>query len=91
MLIDIISWAIFGLIAGTVAKLLMPGNDPGGCIVTILIGVAGALLGGWLGGQLGIYEAQAEAWSWEGFFTAVVGALLLLFVHRLFAGRGRAA
>ncbi len=90
MLINIISWVIFGLIAGAVAKLLMPGEGPGGCIVTSLIGIAGALVGGWLGGLLGIYEAQAEAWSWEGFFTAVVGAIVLLALYRLFAGRRRA-
>lgn len=87
MLVNLISWAIFGLVAGAVAKLIMPGSDPGGCIVTMLIGVAGALLGGWLGGELGIYEAQAEAWSWEGFITAVIGALLLLLVYRMFTGR----
>lgn len=88
MLANIISWAVFGLLAGAVAKFLLPGKDPGGCIVTILFGVAGAMVGGWLGQRF--FDAGAtEAWSWEGFVTAVLGALVLLFLYRLLAGGSR--
>ena len=78
-------WIIIGLLAGALAKLLMPGKDPGGCIVTMLLGIAGALLAGWLGKMLGWYEANEGA----GFIAAVVGAFLILLVYRLVAGRRR--
>ena len=68
----------FGLIVGIVAKLLMPGHDPGGVIVTILLGIAGAWLGGQIGQWLGWYEAGHPA----GFMMAVLGAILLLFLYR---------
>jgi uncharacterized membrane protein YeaQ/YmgE (transglycosylase-associated protein family) len=74
---------IIGLVVGAIAKLLMPGRDPGGIIITMLIGVAGALLAGFLGTRLGWY-AQGEG---AGFIASVVGAILLLFLYRLFAGR----
>ena len=70
----IIGWIIFGLIVGAVAKLLMPGRDPGGWIVTILLGIAGALVGGFLGRALGWYGPNDAA----GFLMALVGALVLL-------------
>ena len=79
----ILGWIIFGLIVGAIAKLLMPGKDPGGFIVTILIGIAGALVGGFLGRSLGMYREGQPA----GFFMAVLGAILLLLVYRLVAGR----
>lgn len=72
-----------GLIAGAVAKLLMPGKDPGGFIITILLGIAGAFVGLWLGQMLGLYQADAQA----GFIASVVGAIILLFAYRLFKGR----
>ena len=75
----IIGWIVFGLIAGVVAKLLMPGRDPGGFIVTILLGIAGALIGGFLGSLVGL----KGGW-WMSFALAVVGAMLLLMVYRLF-------
>ena len=84
----ILSWAVFGLIAGAIAKLLMPGDDPGGCIITMLIGIAGALLGGFLGQALGL-SATTGDWSLSSFLTAVAGALVLLFLYRQFAGRRR--
>jgi uncharacterized membrane protein YeaQ/YmgE (transglycosylase-associated protein family) len=84
----ILSWAVFGLIAGAIAKLLMPGDDPGGCIITMLIGIAGALLGGFLGQALGLAATTGD-WSLSSFLTAVAGALVLLFLYRQFAGRGR--
>lgn len=80
---EIIGWIIFGLIIGALAKLIMPGKDPGGIIVTILLGIAGALLGGWLGRVLGLYR-EGEAAGW---FMALLGALLLLFLYRMMTRR----
>ena len=76
---------IIGLIAGAIAKLLMPGRDPGGIIVTILLGIAGALLGGFLGRSLGIMGEGQEA----GWIAAFVGAIVLLLLYRLIVGRRR--
>ena len=76
-------WILIGLIAGAIAKAVMPGRDPGGCLVTILLGVAGAVLAGFLGQQLGWYSAGEGA----GFLAAIVGAILILFVYRLVARR----
>lgn len=81
----IIGWIIIGGIAGGIAKLLMPGKDPGGCIVTVLLGVGGALLAGFLGQQVGWYKSGEGA----GFVAAIVGAFLLLLVYRLVAARRR--
>ena|SRR5215467_2741944 len=75
----VISWIVFGLIVGTVAKLLMPGWDPGGWIVTILLGIVGALVGGFLGRAVGWYGPNDAA----GFLMSVVGALSLLGLYRL--------
>jgi uncharacterized membrane protein YeaQ/YmgE (transglycosylase-associated protein family) len=80
---SILLWILFGLIVGAVAKLIMPGKDPGGIIVTILLGIVGALLGGWLGQALGFYEPGEPA----GFIMAVVGAIILLLLYRLLIGR----
>jgi uncharacterized membrane protein YeaQ/YmgE (transglycosylase-associated protein family) len=76
---------ILGGLAGGLAKLLMPGRDPGGCIITILLGVAGAFLGTWLGQVLHLYGPGERA----GFLGAVVGAFIILLVYRLIA-RNRA-
>lgn len=78
-------WILIGLLAGALAKLLMPGKDPGGCIVTILHGIAGALLAGWVGHAVGWYETGEGA----GFLAAVVGAFVLLLLYRLMAGARR--
>jgi uncharacterized membrane protein YeaQ/YmgE (transglycosylase-associated protein family) len=78
-------WIVIGGIAGAIAKLLMPGRDPGGCIITILLGVVGAFVAGWLGQQLGWYNTGEGA----GFLAAIVGAFLILLVYRLVAGRRR--
>ena len=75
----ILGWIVFGLIVGAVAKFLMPGKDPGGIIVTMLLGVAGGILGGWLGRLMGLYD-QSQA---VGFVMATLGAVLLLVVYRL--------
>jgi uncharacterized membrane protein YeaQ/YmgE (transglycosylase-associated protein family) len=83
----IIGWIIFGLIAGIVAKLLMPGKDPGGFIVTAVLGIAGALLGGFIGQMLGLYREGEPA----GFLMSVVGAILLLVLYRMFTRSNRVA
>jgi uncharacterized membrane protein YeaQ/YmgE (transglycosylase-associated protein family) len=80
-----IGWIIFGLIVGIVGKFLMPGRDPGGFIVTILLGIAGALLGGFVGRALGFYEEGEPA----GFIMAVIGAIVLLAIYRAVIGRRR--
>lgn len=77
----IIGWIVFGLIVGVIAKLLMPGRDPGGFIVTILLGIAGSLLGGWVGRVLGMYPPGHPA----GFLMSVLGAILILFLYRVVA------
>lgn len=74
---------IIGLIVGGVAKLLMPGRDPGGCIITILLGIAGAFVAGYLGRVVGWYEPGQPA----GFIASVIGAMLLLLIYRLIRGR----
>lgn len=74
----IIGWIVFGLVIGVIAKLLMPGRDPGGVVVTALIGVAGALVGGFLGRVLGLYGPGEAA----GYLMSIAGAVLLLFAYR---------
>jgi uncharacterized membrane protein YeaQ/YmgE (transglycosylase-associated protein family) len=75
-----ILWTILiGLVAGAVAKLIMPGKDPGGFIITILLGIAGALIATYLGHLIGWYQAGQSA----GFIGAIVGAILILFIYRL--------
>jgi len=79
----ILAWIVIGGLAGGIAKLLMPGRDPGGCIVTVLLGIAGALLAGWIGHAIGWYKMGEGA----GFVAAIVGAFLILLVYRLIARR----
>jgi uncharacterized membrane protein YeaQ/YmgE (transglycosylase-associated protein family) len=79
----VIAWIVIGGLAGALAKLLMPGRDPGGCIITILLGIAGAVLAGWIGHRVGWYGTGEGA----GFVAAVVGAFLLLLIYRLIVGR----
>ena len=78
-------WIIIGGLAGGLAKLLMPGRDPGGCIVTILLGIAGALLAGFIGQSLGFASTSDGA----GFIGAVIGAFLILLIYRLIVSRRR--
>ncbi len=75
----IIGWIVFGLIVGAIAKLLMPGRDPGGFIITILLGIAGALIGGFLGRAAGWYGPNDNA----GFLMSLLGAIILLVIYRL--------
>ena len=78
-----IAWIIIGALAGMIAKAIMPGRDPQGCIVTILLGIGGAVVAGWLGHMLGWYRGNQGA----GFIAAIVGAILILFVYRLIMRR----
>ncbi|WP_447965891.1 GlsB/YeaQ/YmgE family stress response membrane protein [Nitrospira sp. Ecomares 2.1] len=80
----IISWIVFGLIAGILAKLLMPGKDPGGMIITILIGIFGAMVGGFISTYFGYGEVTG--FNLPSFGIAVGGAFLLLFAYRLIKG-----
>jgi len=81
----ILAWIVIGLVAGGIAKLLMPGRDPGGCIITILLGIAGALLAGFLGKTIGWYNEGEGA----GFVAAIVGAFVILLIYRLVLSRRR--
>ena len=76
----ILAWIIFGLIAGIIAKFIMPGPDPGGIFITILLGIAGALLGGFIGSLLGL--GGVSGFNFGSFIIAVLGAILLLFIYR---------
>ena len=79
----ILSWILFGLVVGVIAKLLMPGRDPGGFIVTILLGIAGALVGGFVGRALGFYgENQGAGW-----IMSILGAIVLLALYRMMVRR----
>ncbi|MGV3769019.1 MAG: GlsB/YeaQ/YmgE family stress response membrane protein [Sphingobium phenoxybenzoativorans] len=80
---ELMGWIFLGLVAGAIAKFIMPGRDPGGCIVTILLGIAGALLAGYLGRVAGFYQEGERA----GFIAAILGAVLILFVYRLLMRR----
>ena len=79
----ILGWILFGLIVGALAKLVMPGRDPGGIIVTILLGIAGAVVGGFVGQALGLYR-QGDA---AGFLMSFIGAVVLLALYRMIIGR----
>lgn len=79
----IIAWILFGLVIGIIAKVLMPGRDPGGFIVTILLGIAGALVGGFAGRAMGFYgEGQSAGW-----IMSILGAVILLAVYRMMVRR----
>ena len=79
-----ILWTLLiGLVVGAIAKLLMPGKDPGGCIITMLIGIAGAFIAGYLGRMLGWYQPGQTA----GFIASIIGAMLLLLIYRMIAGK----
>ena len=76
---DVLVWIVFGLVVGLVARFLMPGKGPGGFMITVLLGMAGAILGGWLGRTMGLYREGEPT----GFIMAVVGAVVLLALYRL--------
>ena len=79
----VIGWILFGLLVGALAKLVMPGRDPGGIIVTMLLGIAGALLGGFLGRAMGLYGPGEAA----GFLMSFLGAVILLMLYRMMMRR----
>ena len=79
----ILSWILFGLVVGVIAKLLMPGRDPGGFIVTILLGIAGALIGGFIGRAMGFYSENEGA----GWLMSILGAIILLALYRMMVRR----
>jgi uncharacterized membrane protein YeaQ/YmgE (transglycosylase-associated protein family) len=81
----ILSWIVFGLIAGLIAKALHPGKDPGGWIITILIGIAGAMVGGWLFGA--VLGWETHGWTLKSFIAAIVGAIILLALYRVISSR----
>jgi uncharacterized membrane protein YeaQ/YmgE (transglycosylase-associated protein family) len=89
-MIDIIGWIVFGLIAGLLARWLMPGKDPGGCIVTVLLGIAGAVVGGFVARLLGMVTRTVTLGDRNfliqlGF--AVIGAIIILALYRMLAGK----
>ena len=84
-MVGIVGWILFGLIVGVIAKLIMPGRDPGGIIVTMLLGIVGAVLGGFLGRSLGFYGPQQAA----GWLMSIVGAIVVLMIYRVLVGRSR--
>jgi len=84
--VGIIAFIILGLIAGVIAKAILPGKDPGGIIVTTLIGIAGALIGGLLAGAIFDADPLDEFWDLSTWLTAIIGAIILLAIYRLVAG-----
>jgi uncharacterized membrane protein YeaQ/YmgE (transglycosylase-associated protein family) len=80
---SILLWIVFGLVVGIIAKLLMPGRDPGGFIVTTLLGIAGALVGGFIGRAMGFYGANQGA----GWLMSILGAIILLAIYRMLVRR----
>ena len=84
-MVGIVGWILFGLVVGAIAKLVMPGRDPGGIIVTMLLGIVGAVLGGFLGRSLGFYGPQQAA----GWLMSIVGAIVVLMLYRVLVGRSR--
>jgi uncharacterized membrane protein YeaQ/YmgE (transglycosylase-associated protein family) len=83
----IIAFIFLGLIAGVIAKAILPGKQPGGIIVTTLIGIAGALIGGFLAGAIFDADPLDEFWDISTWLTAIVGAILLLLIYGVIAGR----
>ena len=79
----ILSWIVFGLVIGIIAKLLMPGKDPGGFIITMLLGIAGALVGGFVGRAMGFYGPNQSA----GWLISILGAIILLALYRMLVRR----
>ena len=81
---SILLWILFGLVVGVIAKLLTPGRDPGGFVITALLGMAGSLVGGFLGRAIGLYP---EYTSTGGFFMSILGAVVVLAIYHVAVGR----
>jgi uncharacterized membrane protein YeaQ/YmgE (transglycosylase-associated protein family) len=79
----VVGWIVFGLVVGALAKLVMPGRDPGGIIVTMLLGIAGSMVGGLIGRAMGVYGPGQPA----GFLMSFLGAVILLMLYRMFVRR----
>jgi uncharacterized membrane protein YeaQ/YmgE (transglycosylase-associated protein family) len=86
----ILGWIVLGLIAGAIAKLIMPGDDPGGILVTMLLGIVGAVIGGFLGSRIFGIGLQTF-WNLQTWIVAIIGSLILLVIYRLIAGRRTAS
>jgi uncharacterized membrane protein YeaQ/YmgE (transglycosylase-associated protein family) len=86
--VGVISWIVLGLIAGLIAKALMPGKDPGGCIITILLGIGGAFVGGWVGKTL-FHTDLGTFFDLRTWGLAILGALIILVGYRMIFGRSR--
>ena len=80
-------WIILGLIAGALAKFLVPGRDPAGCLVTIILGIVGAMLGGWIGSRLGWGTVSQTRFDLRSIALATMGAIIVLLIGRLLRGR----
>ena len=78
-MINFLSWILFGLVVGVLAKFLMPGKDPGGFIITVLLGIAGAVLGGWVTTLIGMGQDGQSA----GWIMSIIGAMALLAIYRM--------
>jgi len=87
--VGIIGWIVLGLLAGAIAKALLPGDDPGGIIVTMLIGVVGAILGGFIAGVLFDSDPVDEFFDLSTWIAAIVGSIILLLIYRMVTGRRR--
>lgn len=83
----IIGWILLGIVAGVIAKALLPGSDPGGFIVTVIIGIVGALLGGFLARALGFGDPIDEFFDVSTWLAAIIGAMILLVIYRAVTGR----
>jgi uncharacterized membrane protein YeaQ/YmgE (transglycosylase-associated protein family) len=88
--VGILGWIILGLVAGAIAKAILPGDDPGGIIVTMIIGVVGALLGGFLAQAIFSVDTLDNFFDLSTWLTAIVGSIILLLLYRMVAGRRRA-
>jgi uncharacterized membrane protein YeaQ/YmgE (transglycosylase-associated protein family) len=85
----ILGWIVLGILAGAIAKAILPGDDPGGIIVTMIIGIVGALLGGFLATVLFGQDTLDEFFDISTWLTAIIGAIILLVIYRMVVGRGR--
>jgi uncharacterized membrane protein YeaQ/YmgE (transglycosylase-associated protein family) len=83
----IIAFIILGLLAGAIAKAILPGDDPGGFIITTIVGIVGALLGGLIAGVLGLGDPIDEFFDWSTWIAAIIGAMILLLIYRVIVGR----
>ncbi|ATY98381.1 GlsB/YeaQ/YmgE family stress response membrane protein [Streptomyces bacillaris] len=84
---SIIAWILIGLFAGAIAKALMPGKDPGGCLLTMVIGIVGGLLGGWLGKVIFGVDSIDGFFSLSTWIAAIVGSVIILLLYRLVSGQ----